>query len=364
MKVKYIKTKGFRKFKNIFETDLYDITSITGKNRSGKSNILYAIVNIILGTNLSGNEKTCLINKDCDDSYGEIRFIDNQGIEHTLIRIKDKYSSKRNFLYLDGNACKQEELMSFYKDKKLFLSIINPLYFLNKSPAEQKEMVDKYLSDVKPKVIFDKLTINEQNKLINKYYNNKSKTYRELSAEEQEEFINLNMLNICMDIAYNNLSKSEQKILEGVPSNIPKYISELNSDIKRTENTIVSLDGKIEYAKKIANDNVPKYKSFEKEEELLLVRQELSFLSTNKEIVDKENQKKIIEKLEKEVLSKETECNELENSMKIGKQKYLSIKNGITCTCPTCEQKIQDESKNITIQNMKNELVAFYDKKI
>ena len=74
MKVNYVKTKGFRKFKEIFETDLYDTTSITGKNRSGKSNILYSIVNTILGTNLSGDEKSCLINKYCDSSYSELHF--------------------------------------------------------------------------------------------------------------------------------------------------------------------------------------------------------------------------------------------------------------------------------------------------
>ena len=60
MRVNYVKTEGFRKFKKIFEADLYDITSISGKNRSGKSNLLYAIINIMLGTNLSGDEKPLL----------------------------------------------------------------------------------------------------------------------------------------------------------------------------------------------------------------------------------------------------------------------------------------------------------------
>jgi hypothetical protein len=363
MKVNYVKTNGFRKFKGIFETDLYDITNITGKNRSGKSNVLYAIINIMLGTNLSGDEKACLINKNCDESYGELHFTDNNGIKHTLIRGKNKYSSKGNFLALDGKPITQAELISFYKDKKLFLSIINPLYFLNKKPAEQKEMVDKYLSDIRPKVIFDRLDNQNQDMLINKYYHNKEKKYDELTAKEQEEFINFNMFNICMDIAYNNLSKQEQNILEGVPSDIPSYISELNADIKKTENLISSLDGKIEYAQNIVNEKIPEYKTFEKDEELSLAEQELSHLNTNAKIVDKENQKKVVEELEKDILSKETEFNELDTSMKTGKKKYLSIKNGETCTCPTCNQHIQNESKSITIKNMHNELIAMYDKR-
>ena len=72
MKINYIKTIGFRKFKDTFETELYNITNITGKNRSGKSNVLYAIINILLGTNLSGDEKATLINKNSDKLYTKI----------------------------------------------------------------------------------------------------------------------------------------------------------------------------------------------------------------------------------------------------------------------------------------------------
>ena len=363
MKVNYLKTDGFRKFNGIFETNLYDITNITGKNRSGKSNILYAIVNIMLGTNLSGDEKACLINKHSDSSYGELQFIDNNGIKHTIIRGKNKYSSKGNFLALDGKPINQTDLISFYKDKKLFLSIINPLYFLSKKPAEQKEMVDKYLSDIKPKEIFDRLDKNTQKTLINKYYTNKTKSFETLTVDEQTEFINFNMFNICMDIAYNNLSKKEQMLLEGVPTDIPSYISELNANIKQVDTQISALNGKIEYAQNIANEKLQKYKTFEKDEELSLAQQELAFLNTNEKLLDKENQKKVVENLEKDILSKETEFNELEQSMKAGKKTYLSIKNGTNCTCPTCNQDIKDESKAITIQNMYNDLVSKFDKR-
>ena len=55
MKINYIKTIGFRKNKETFETNLYDITSITGGNTKGKTNILYAIIWGFLGTNLTGD---------------------------------------------------------------------------------------------------------------------------------------------------------------------------------------------------------------------------------------------------------------------------------------------------------------------
>ena len=185
MKVNYIKTVGFRKFEKEFETELFDTTVITGKNKSGKSNILYAIVNTLLGTNLSGDEKSSLINKNSDSSYGELHFTDNRGENHVLIRGKNKYSSKGNFISIDGKPTTQNELTSFYKDKRLFLSVINPMYFLNKKPAEQKELVDKYLSDVKPKVIFDMQEKQMQDRLLEKYYKNKDKGFNELNDNEK-----------------------------------------------------------------------------------------------------------------------------------------------------------------------------------
>ena len=412
MKVDYIKTIGFRKFKGVFETKLFDTTNITGKNRSGKSNILYAIVNIMLGTNLSGDEKSCLIHRKCDASYGELHFTDNQGIKHILVRGKNKVGTKNNFLTLDGKPVTQNELISFYKDKKLFLSIINPLYFLSKKPAEQKEMVDKYLSDIKPFEIFNKLSDLQKQNLLKRYFKihvreiydkfteeelkeiyssyklqeitNKQfeelsqkelfssfkdvilrdvKYYYMLSPKEQEDFINMHILNIFMVIAYDNLELEDQKILEGIPQDIPTYMSELNQDIKKSESYITTLNGKIDYAQNIADEILPETKKFEKEIELSLAYQELDSLSNDKQIKDKENQKQKVEDLEKEILNVSTEITELEKTMKTGKQKYLAIKEGTNCICPTCEQHIQNESKEKTIANMKKDLTNAFNRK-
>lgn len=361
MKINYLKTVGFRKFEKTFETPLYDITEITGGNTKGKTNILYSIIWVFLGTNLTGDEKSCLININCESSYGELHFTDNAGRNHILIRVKDKYNSKNNILKLDGKNVTQMELTSFYKDKKLFLAIINPLYFLSKKPAEQKELVDKYLSDISPKEIFDTLDKTQQKMLLDKYYK-QTKKFDELSEKEQAEFINLTMFNIFLDIAYFNLSDEDKKILEGMPRDIPTYISELNSDIKKSETMISSLDGKIEYASNIASEELPKSKKFEKEDELSMLRQELDYLNNNTEIVKKENQRRIVESIEKNILDKETQLQELKNSMQKGKKTYYELKTGSTSTCPMCKQIIQNESLIETLSNMKADLTDKFNK--
>lgn len=341
---------------------MYDITKISGKNRSGKSNILFAIINVILGTNLTGDEKSCLINKKCDASYIELHFTDNQEHKHILIRGKHRLDNKKNFISLDGKMVTQTDLMSFFKDKKLLLSILNPFYFLSKRPGEQKEMVDKYLSDIKPKVIFNNLCKQKKELLLKKYYKD-AKSFEILTDKEKEEFINYNMFNIFMDIAYNNLSPKEQKILEGIPRDIPTYIYELNQNIKSSEKAITSLNGKIEYAQNIVNEKLSTYRKFEKDIELSLARQELAFLNTNQDIVNKDKQKQVVDSLEKDILNKETEISELEKRMKDGKKKYLSIKDGTVCNCPICGQHIQDSSKAKTIENMRISLTDDYNRK-
>ena len=412
MKIDYIKTVGFRKFKGEFETNLYDITNITGKNRSGKSNILFAIINILLGTNLSGDDKPCLINEKCDTSYGEMHFTDNLGVKHILIRSKNRVKTQDNFLVLDGKPINQSELISFYKDKKLFLSIINPLYFLEKKTAEQKELLDTYLSDIKPIEVFNTLPKEEQEILLKRHFRiplreiynrftrdelqefyikydlqdvtKKSfevlssqelfssfkdiilrdlKYYYMLSTDEQANFINTHMANIFMDIAYDKLEKNEQIILEEIPGNIPEFLAELNRNIKNSETQIASLNGKIEYAQNIVNQELPTPKIFEGDMELSFAYQELNSLTSNKEIVDKEVQKKKIEDVEKEILNIITEIEELERNMKSGKSKFIAIKNGSDSICPTCEQHIQNISRAKTIQNMKRDLTNAFNRR-
>ena len=306
MKVNYIKTKGFRKFEQEFETKLYDETVITGGNTKGKTNILYAIIWAFLGTNLTGDDKVWLGNKNSEDCYVELKFTDNQGIEHTIARYKNKYDSKRNFILLDDRRTEPEILQAFYSDKKLFLSILNPNYFINKKPAEQKEMIDKYLPDI-------------------------------------------DIMNV-----YNKLEDTEKKYLESVPKNITEYIQELNSNKKMYEDKIKNLHGKIDYAEQTVNQTLEEKRVFEKEKELSLARQELSFLTTD--TVDKEKQQKIVDDLNAQMSQLEKQINELTIKMNEGKKTYLSIKNQEVAYCPLCEQVIQEESKQITILNMKKDL--------
>lgn len=193
------------------------------------------------------------------------------------------------------------------------------MYFFNKKQAEQKELVDKYLNAICP----DNL----------------------------------------MEIAYNKLSKEEQKLLEGIPKNIQDFIVEQNDNIKRVENINTSLQGKIDYAQNIVGEKLPKRKTFDKDEELNLARQELNLLTSNKTIIDKERQKELVSKLSTELLNKENELISIRKIMEDSKKQYYSIKNSDTAHCPTCNHLL-DQNKAIALLNMKKIAMEHYDKSV
>lgn len=316
MKITYIKTIGFRKFEQEFETPLYDITTITGGNTKGKTNILYAIIWAFLGTNVTGDDKIFLGNKKSNDCYVKLKFIDNSGVNHTLERYKNRFNNTNNFIMLDGKNVEQKDIAKFYGEKKLFLSIINPNYFITKSIAEQKELIDKYLPE------------------------------------------------LDISVVYNKLDNKEKSYLEGIPSNMVQYLKELNSNKLMYENKIEQLRGKISYVENILNTHIEKEKVFEKDEELSLARQELSFLSTDSNEIHKAKQQKIVDNLNIQLSDIEKQINELSTQMIDGKKAYLSIKNQPVSYCPMCEQKIESTSKETTIKKMKLELEEFYSKRL
>ena len=315
MKITYLKTIGFRKFEQEFETKLYDITKITGKNTSGKSNILYAIIWAFLGTNLTGDDKVWLGNKNSENCYVELKFIDNLNKEHSLIRYKNKYDNKKNFTMLDNKKVTPEDLQAYYFDKKLFLSILNPNYFINKKPAEQKELLDKYLPEI-------------------------------------------NILTV-----YQKLQEHEKECLEGVPQDITEYIKDLNYSKKMYEDKIKNLNGKIEYAENIVNIPIETLKKYEKEDELSLARQELAFLTLDKTSLDKTNQEKVVIELTNQMEQIQEQINSLSIKMQTGKRNYLIVKNEPISQCSLCGQAIKNDSKLIVLKNIKLELEEMFLRK-
>ena len=201
------------------------------------------------------------------------------------------------------------ELFNYYQDKKLFLSIINQNYFLSKSPTDQKALIDKYLPELDIKEIFEKL------------------------------------------------DDSDKKILGIAPTNINLLLDDLNDEKKFLENKIKNLQGKIDYANQIVYQKIEDKKTFEKEEELSLCLQELSFLRSNNSSNNKEEIKSKVEKLKNTAKQLNEKIESLRTRFLQEKQKYISIRDSEDEICPTCLQKLNSDSKINTLESMKESLL-------
>ncbi|MDO5555251.1 MAG: hypothetical protein Q4G09_00925 [Clostridia bacterium] len=315
MKLISLKLKGFRKYKDELLVNFSNETYITGGNFKGKTTIAMAIVFGFLGTNLRGNEKECLINRDSKDCYVELSFEDNNGELHNLIRYKHKTSSKDNFISLDGKIVKQADLINFYHDKPLFLAIFNPDYFRDFEPAKQRELIDKYLP------------------------------------------------NIPFDTILNTLSEDEKKKITVKHNNIRLFIKDTEKEIKEIQNDILLRQGKIEYATKLASEDVMKEKTFDKTDEVSLLEQELDFIKKNNKFEDKEKLQKQIGEKQAEELNLENKLDKIKDKGSRLRASYNSLQNDTTSLCPTCRQPLNIVSKQVALNEKRKEMFELADEK-
>lgn len=146
LQLRQIEIKGFKPYKDVKVVKFNENTIIEGDNGQGKSSIADAICFGFLGTGADGVEKAGakLLNNESKDMYVMLMF-EVDGQEHILTRAKKGNKSE---LILDTNSIDQVELMNWIKQKDLFLSIFNPVYFTAMTPKEQKELLQKYLGEI------------------------------------------------------------------------------------------------------------------------------------------------------------------------------------------------------------------------
>lgn len=146
LQLRQIEIKGFKPYKDVKVVCFSENTVIEGDNGQGKSSIADAICFAFLGTGADGVEKAGakLLNNESKDMYVMLMF-EVGGEEHILTRAKKGNKSE---LILDTNSIDQVELMNWIRQKDLFLSIFNPVYFTAMTPKDQKELLQKYLGEI------------------------------------------------------------------------------------------------------------------------------------------------------------------------------------------------------------------------
>ena len=138
---------GFKGFPEpqTFQFD-YGINFILGDNGLGKTTIAEAIAFAFMGTGFFG-EKTLdrLQNRDAKEMFVSVKFTDEAGEVHELMKTR---KNNANGITYDGYNVRQADLYNLFGDKDLFLSMFNPLYFIETLGTDGKNLLGKLLPAV------------------------------------------------------------------------------------------------------------------------------------------------------------------------------------------------------------------------
>ena len=134
---------GFKCFEDTETFDFGDTTFITASNGRGKSSIADAIAFAFVGTPFFGDKGLDrLHNRNTDEMMVSIDFVDNTGETHNLTRTRKRDNTTISY---DSLTARQSDLNMAFGDKDIFLSILNPLYFINVLGDSGKNLLEKLL---------------------------------------------------------------------------------------------------------------------------------------------------------------------------------------------------------------------------
>lgn len=153
-----VKMEGFKRFKEPYEVRLSEISYVFGRNGQGKSTIADAICYAFCGTPFWG-EKSCdrLLNPESKEMKVEVRLVDGDGELHTLTRRKNGNTSTITF---DTLQMRQSDLSAKFAEKDIFISLLNPLYFIEKVAEDGREFLQRLVPNVKESDVLSALSEN------------------------------------------------------------------------------------------------------------------------------------------------------------------------------------------------------------
>ena len=141
-----IKMEGFKRFKEAYEVTLDRIAYIFGSNGEGKTTIADAISYAFCGSPFWGEHSSDrLQNTESKEMCVEVKFVDENGEVHTLTRRRQKEVTTITF---DTLQLRQQDVTELFAEKDIFLSILNPLYFIEKVAAKGRDFLQKLLPPI------------------------------------------------------------------------------------------------------------------------------------------------------------------------------------------------------------------------
>jgi DNA repair exonuclease SbcCD ATPase subunit len=148
---------GFKGYKDNHVYQLGYRTVVTGDNGLGKSSIGEAIVWALTGCNIWGNERatTDLVNNNKPKLTEVVLDFLLDGEPQTIVRRKK--GSTNDLFWNEQKVTTNDISRDIFRNKDVFLSIVNPYYFPNLAPKDAKQLLSDVLKPASRDEIFIEL---------------------------------------------------------------------------------------------------------------------------------------------------------------------------------------------------------------
>lgn len=165
-KINRLRLSGFSCFKKETEFSLDEVTMVFGSNHAGKSSIAHAIAFAVTGCTFYGEQKTIdrFYNEDNPDIFVGLELTDGSGASHELIRRRKEDKMSVSF---DGYSVRQKDLNELFGERDVFLSIFNPLYFIEVLGEDGKGLLELFLPPVSHEQVLEGLSDYNKEVLMN-----------------------------------------------------------------------------------------------------------------------------------------------------------------------------------------------------
>ena len=147
---------GFKSYEAPTELTFGAPTVITGGNGRGKTSIADAIAFAVTGLPFFGERGIDrLHNEKNPDVSVQMRLVDEKGAVHEVTRTRRK---NRMTISYDGYEIRQLDLTDLFGERDVFLSILNPLYFIEELGEDGKNLLERYLPHIPQETILAQLS--------------------------------------------------------------------------------------------------------------------------------------------------------------------------------------------------------------
>ena len=131
-------------------------TVITGGNGKGKTSIADAIAFAVTGQPFFGERGIDKLHNEVQPEVCiSLRFVDETGAAHELTRTRHK---SRMTIHYDGYEIRQLDLTDMFGERDVFLSIFNPLYFIEELGDNGKNLLEMYLPMIPHETVMEQLS--------------------------------------------------------------------------------------------------------------------------------------------------------------------------------------------------------------